>query len=152
MTKICTGCKVVKSLTEFFKDKGFKDGYYSKCKECKTKATLKWRSDNKEHYNNQARKFNKKHYNKLRLNRYGITEEEYNDTLNAQEHKCAIPGCNKKATEKRKLAIDHDHVTGEVRGLLCYKCNRDMVVIDDPEHMSKLMLYKETVRIKRLKP
>jgi len=141
--KKCTECQETKPFTEFFKDKGFKDGHYSRCKSCKTKATMKWRDENTEAYNTSARKYNKKHYNKLRLNRYDLTEEQYNAILLAQNYKCAIPGCGKAHTEKRKMPIDHDHVTSEVRGLLCYKCNRDMVVVDAKDHLAKLIAYRD---------
>lgn len=141
--KKCTECKTEKPFTEFFKDKGFKDGYYSRCKVCKTNATLRWRAENKDKYNESARFYNKKHYNKLRLNRYDITEEQYLSLLEAQNHKCAIPGCNGAHTDKRKMPIDHCHATGTVRGLLCYKCNRDMNVVDNPEHLAKLIAYRD---------
>jgi len=49
---------------------------------------------------------------------YSITAEQYQKLYEAQGGKCAIAGC--RATGKaRKLAVDHDHDTGEVRGLLC---------------------------------
>lgn len=53
---------------------------------------------------------------------YGITLEDYNDLYDQQEGRCAI--C--KEEEKREgwwLHVDHDHSTGEIRGLLCSVCN-----------------------------
>ena len=61
---------------------------------------------------------------------YGITLEEYNNMLEAQDYKCAI--CNNEDEVKgRKLAIDHCHTTGSVRGLLCGKCNRALGLFYD---------------------
>lgn len=52
---------------------------------------------------------------------YGITSAEYDELLEAQDGHCAV--CPKKPTKKRRLAVDHDHRTGVVRGLLCTNCN-----------------------------
>lgn len=144
--KQCSDCNETKPFTEFFKDKGFKDGHYSRCKVCKTKATMQWRAENTGKYNESARNYNKKHYEKLRLNRYDITEEQYKAMLVAQDHKCAIPGCGKTATKKRKLAIDHCHKTDKVRGLLCYGCNRAMHAVDDMDKLNLLIEYRDKDR------
>lgn len=57
------------------------------------------------------------------LAEYGLTEEAYVALEQAQNHKCKI--CLKdKEQEPRPLAVDHDHKTGEIRGLLCNSCNR----------------------------
>lgn len=55
---------------------------------------------------------------------YGITGEEYADLLKAQGGRCFI--CQNKPARVR-LAVDHDHKTGAVRGLLCKRCNRDLL-------------------------
>ena len=57
---------------------------------------------------------------KLRT-KFGISVKQYNDLLTSQNGVCAI--C-KKSQRSRKLAIDHNHITGKVRGLLCNTCNR----------------------------
>lgn len=58
---------------------------------------------------------------------YGIDLETYKLINEIQDSRCAI--CNRKETRsknhgKRDLAIDHDHKTGAVRGLLCSECNQ----------------------------
>ncbi len=64
-----------------------------------------------------------KHYKK----RYGITVEQYEEMAAAQEYLCAI--CQLPESKKRKdgttsiLAVDHDHITGAIRKLLCAGCN-----------------------------
>jgi len=56
---------------------------------------------------------------------YGITLDQYHEILKDQGGVCAI--CSKPdEVEGRRMAIDHDHDTGEVRGLLCGNCNRGL--------------------------
>jgi len=59
-----------------------------------------------------------------------LTEDEYIDLLAFQNGRCAICG---RPPKNRRLNVDHDHRTGEVRGLLCHRCNRGLVWFgDDP--------------------
>ena len=55
-----------------------------------------------------------------RKRKYGITREDYEARLAAQNGVCAI--CSRPPTDK-ELRVDHDHQTGAVRGLLCDDCN-----------------------------
>lgn len=55
---------------------------------------------------------------------YNITWDEYDLLLASQDHRCAI--CKGKP-RKTALAVDHDHNTGEIRGLLCSKCNHRLL-------------------------
>lgn len=52
-----------------------------------------------------------------RRSSYGISELEYQALITEQGDLCAL--CDKK----KKLVVDHDHNTGKVRGLLCFRCN-----------------------------
>ena len=62
---------------------------------------------------------------------YGITIEDYNELFTSQGGACWICG---GGTSKRYLATDHDHKTGEVRGLLCATCNKTLGKFrDDPQ-------------------
>jgi hypothetical protein len=69
--------------------------------------------------------------------KFGITAEFYDALLVAQRGVCAI--CGKPETEVgnhgevRPLAVDHDHKTGKVRGLLCNKCNPMLGMANDEE-------------------
>ncbi len=53
--------------------------------------------------------------------KHGISLEEYDVLVKAQNGICAI--CHQPET-RRSLDVDHDHATGEIRGLLCTRCNR----------------------------
>ena len=60
------------------------------------------------------------------LKKYGVTPDQYDAILTAQNHKCKICGVtqsNKAKTGYRSLCVDHDHKTNKVRGLLCDQCN-----------------------------
>lgn len=82
------------------------------------KSTAQWRMKNPEYEGNY----------KLKI-RYGMSNEEYTKLSVLQENRCAICGNGEVAThnktkETQKLAVDHCHETGQVRGLLCQDCNR----------------------------
>lgn len=67
--------------------------------------------------------------------RYGLTVERYEAMLAAQGGVCAI--CEQAETILNRngvqqcLGVDHDHITGEVRGLLCFKCNSALGAFGD---------------------
>jgi len=65
----------------------------------------------------------KKAQQKYQLKRYyGIKQEDYEQMYENQKGKCAI--CGKHQSElKNRLSVDHNHITGKVRGLLCHSCN-----------------------------
>jgi transcription elongation factor Elf1 len=67
-------------------------------------------------------------------NQYGITLKQYELMLDKQKFKCAICGKHDEV-EGRRLAIDHCHTTGKVRGLLCGKCNRGLGLFYDNEEL-----------------
>jgi hypothetical protein len=61
---------------------------------------------------------------------YGMTLDEYDQMLAAQSNGCAICGKSPEENGKR-LAVDHNHNTGEVRGLLCQGCNTALGLLND---------------------
>lgn len=97
------------------------------------------------------RKYSENHRALNLLRRYGITEEEYQDILKKQKSKCAICGSGKPIPSKhskdgspQRLAIDHCHKTGKVRGLLCFSCNRGLGYLkDSPKLLNKAIDYLE---------
>ena len=91
--------------------------YYEKVREKEEfiKVRQDWRNENKEY---------QRRYHLQRT--YGITPEQYNELLEKQDHKCFI--CERpKEAFKKPLAVDHNHKTGEIRGLLCDHCNRFLI-------------------------
>lgn len=74
------------------------------------------------------------HQKNVRYKReYGITLQEYNDLALFQEHRCAI--CSERPADR--LHVDHDHVFGHVRGLLCGDCNRAVGLLRDDTYRVK---------------
>lgn len=143
--KTCNKCKIEKELNEFFKDKNnITDGHYSICKVCKKTGSMQWRKKNKKRYNENMRLYHKKHYERFRLLRYDLTPEQHKDLLNKQNNGCAI--CGKIPNNKRPLAVDHDHTTGQVRELLCYGCNRLMSLVDDDDKLLRFISYRDKYR------
>ncbi len=65
---------------------------------------------------------------RARLRQFGITPEQYDYLLDVQRGRCAI--CE-RVPGKVRLAVDHCHTTGFVRGLLCSSCNRAIAVFRD---------------------
>ena len=64
--------------------------------------------------------------------RYGITLDDYGRILAEQDGRCAICGGH-QSKQKHRLSVDHDHATGEIRGLLCTRCNVFLGRIESPE-------------------
>jgi hypothetical protein len=66
----------------------------------------------------------------IQLRRQGWSKEQYRTLLEAQDGKCAICGVGEGHRSRYgrvcRLAVDHDHQNGKVRGLLCNSCNRGL--------------------------
>lgn len=75
---------------------------------------------------------------------YGLAPGDYERLLAAQGGSCAVSKCRATGKSKR-LAVDHDHRTGEVRGLLCSTHNRLIGLHrDDPESFRSIAAYLES--------
>tara|TARA_Y100000310_G_scaffold340444_1_gene436280 strand:+ start:2171 stop:2440 length:270 start_codon:yes stop_codon:yes gene_type:complete len=78
--------------------------------------------------------------NQLRR-KYGITEDDYDEMYRAQRGCCWICGTHQSAL-KRRLNVDHDHDSGDVRALLCGHCNRGIGLLgDDPKTVQRAADY-----------
>ena len=76
--------------------------------------------------------------------KYGISLHDYMVILKKQNGVCAI--CNETNASDRNLAVDHDHITGKVRGLLCGRCNMGIGLLyadKDTQIMKNAIMYIE---------
>jgi len=72
---------------------------------------------------------------KLKRN-YNLTVDDYNKMFEEQHGCCAICGVH-QMNLNRRLAVDHSHESGLVRGLLCFKCNAALGLFNDSEKLLK---------------
>jgi hypothetical protein len=82
--------------------------------------------------------------------KYGITLEQRRAMLEVQNGRCAICACELKLLEgdvspgrgKSKVHVDHDHESGEIRGILCWNCNKALgLMLDDPRRLYEAASY-----------
>lgn len=139
--KQCTKCEIEKPLTEFRSRSGnMKHLLKSWCKTCHYATHKKWCADNqdrvKEYRGRDAWTLVK------RCARYNITPAEFVTAYEAQEGKCLV--CYETISQMDS-AIDHNHKTGEFRGILCKKCNRAIGMLQDsPTILRRAAEYLET--------
>jgi len=158
VTKRCTKCGVERELEQFGNNRTYKSGKSTWCKECHRQRSKsyrtnmgpetyraqrreycrRWRLANREKLNTYSRNYRKRNKpagaavgKSARLKRlYGIDLDMYQQMVIAQNGRCLIghhlPG-------KKGLYVDHDHVTGHVRGLLCHLHNRMLGLAHDNE-------------------
>lgn len=120
--KVCTKCGIEKPLEEYYKDRVKLDGLRNSCKDCDKLKSHLWRQKDKEQTCICWRK------SKLK-NKYGITNEQYEEMKLSQNNKCDI--CGKALGFGHLSAIDHCHKHGHVRGLLCRDCNLALGFLKD---------------------
>lgn len=116
--KTCNRCGVEKPHGDFYKKKAVKSGLSSWCKECT-------KENNRNIYATPEGK-ERLLWNAKR-SRYGIDKGIFTSLLEQQNGVCAICGSG----FNDKCCIDHNHETGEVRGLLCDACNRGIGLLKD---------------------
>jgi len=146
---------------------------YGKCRRCNNGRQVNYRATpngkNKTNtYNHNPEKQHifqkskqKPHCIKAReeakYKKYGITLNEYYQRLKDQNGVCAI--CKQKETavhhksktnKPKKLAVDHNHITGEVRGLLCGKCNTAIGALKADEGTDLLLNALSYIEIQNL--
>lgn len=132
----CSKCKVVKNISEFNKNTKCKKGFRSTCRNCDSSVNKMYYSkldteEKKRRITHKSVNKDDARKNKLKY-KYGITPLEYEEMAITQNYKCAI--CKKETS--KKLCVDHNHITGAIRGLLCHECN---IMIgwskDNPENL-----------------
>lgn len=123
--KRCSKCKKLKSKKEYYKNSRTKSGVQSYCRRCAQKFdnSAERKAAKRNHFHGNKRWF-KDYWLKKD---HGISIEEFDAMRDSQKNLCAI--CLKPGKIKG-LVVDHDHVTGKIRGLLCASCNLFLGRID----------------------
>ena len=149
ITKVCMKCGEPKPLDDYWNHPNGKFGKRPRCKSCV-------RNENTEH--DRRREIRQPGYNRDRvrawsaigdnkrnrnlIGRYGITVKEYDRLLEEQDHKCAI--CDGEMDEGKRFAVDHDHKTGAIRGIVHVRCNTAIALFkDSPEICRRAAEYLE---------
>lgn len=126
--KICATCGLEKTVEEFTKLSTSKDGYNYDCRLCSREKTKNWKKNNKD----KLRRYRQENNILLRLganrrnsNKKGWTPPNFGveiveQALEKQNGYCEVCG---DPFGKMGYYVDHDHKTGNFRGLLCYNCN-----------------------------
>jgi DNA-binding transcriptional MerR regulator len=150
--KTCTVCREAKDLVDFPPDKRNNDGRSSLCRTCDGKVKREWQARNPEKVKAGHRRRYQRHHDEIRAqqvdsrlrHRYGITLEEYEEMLERQDGRCAI--CRRPPPEGKRLHVDHNHETGEVRGLLCSWCNTRLIALENREWFEAAQSYLCAIR------
>lgn len=121
LTKKCGRCKEVLEVSAFHKCSRESSGLQSWCKVCrkahKHPERLQYFRD--FYYDNPD-----KYLDSTYKRRYGISLAEYNTLLADQKGVCYL--CQGVCNTGRRLAVDHSHLSGNVRKLLCGNCNKGL--------------------------
>ena len=119
-TRNCSKCKIefqIKNKTQYL------------CKPCNSKASSEWNKNNPEKFKLS-----------LRVSKYKISKKQFQEMLDLQGNKCKI--CESDLKPGRGTHIDHDHATGNVRGVLCNYCNLALGhAKDDPKILQAMIDY-----------
>jgi ribosomal protein L37AE/L43A len=159
--KWCPKCEQLLPVGEFQNNKRAYDGLYDRCAKCNAKVAGVWYDERSQDEQWRERKNQRqvarraaskgteqtvradKKYSLKHL--YGITLEQFEAMLAAQRNRCAI--CERRFAGGRDTHVDHDHVTGIVRGLLCTNCNNGLGRFrDDPATLRRAARYVERAR------
>lgn len=113
--KLCSKCKNWLPLDDFYVQSKRPCGRTSRCRKCHDAYA-------KENYDAAIRR------------NYGISMKDYQHLLELQNGVCAI--CKTTETigrggQQTRLVVDHNHQTGQLRGLLCHKCNKALGQLND---------------------
>lgn len=161
--KTCSGCGEVKPVGDFHRHRDTPDGLAYQCKACSAERSRAkyerdrdkilernriWREANRERdlESKRARYLrNREEASKQgranRLKQYGLTEADFDALLESQGGNCAI--CQREPSSRPH--VDHDHDTGNVRGLLCGPCNRGIGYLgDSPDVVRRALEYLDS--------
>ncbi len=164
--KTCSQCKQDLHVAEFGKLKKQKDGLNPICKQCARAYFSQYRIRRAAELTLYHKNYRTKNSTRVkqtlkdwkctnhgsevaaaRYYKYNVTQEQFEHMVAEQGGLCAICGNIERVIHGgrlRSLCIDHNHVTGKIRRLLCSTCNRVLGLMgDDPERLRKAASYLE---------
>lgn len=115
----------------------------------KSEYNKQWREDHPEKAKGYSKEYCRKHRKRAKIihlqRNYNLSYEDWLKIWENQDGKCAI--CKIAFLTQSDAYVDHDHKTGEIRSLLCKKCNFGLGMFDDdPELTTKATEYLTTHR------
>lgn len=157
--KRCSKCGELKDLEAFYRARANPDGRRPDCKACFDARRKRWYLKNRKREIARVRAWQQANPDRVKAsqdrnrdrrnaqmreihlrNKFGLTPGEYDAILEAQGGVCAL--CESPPTPGISLHVDHDHGTGEVRGLLCMRCNNALGLFrEDPDLLKRAARY-----------
>lgn len=150
--KRCSKCGEDKSTTDYYASQKASDKLQTWCKDCQKERGKEYGPVWAKANPGKKSKYSKKYYEQNkdmfrgksrvgRLKTYGLSVEDYEQILKDQDYSCGICGIH-ESEHRTRLHVDHDHTTGEVRGLLCSNCNTSLGgFMDSTSNLEKAIIY-----------
>lgn len=150
--KVCVHCGKTRKMESFPRNRNSYDGRHTTCKSCMKTYQPKYVPGKNRETNSRRYWANPEAARDRRLSaKHGVPIGTYAKMLSAQGGVCAICGRDSNPG-KTRFALDHNHVTNEVRGLLCTCCNQAIGQLQDsPDLLRKAAAYLENA-VKGLRP
>lgn len=122
--------------------------YYERNREARLVQVKDWAEKNRTRVDRYKREYKRRNPDRARADHvratYNIPPSVEAKWSEEQGHRCLICGRHKSNTVHGRLVIDHCHDTGQVRGLLCSRCNTGIgLLMDSPEIMFAAIAYLE---------
>ena len=127
--------------------------YYQANKKAVNAQKVAYRARDRERWNGYYKKYmseyplRKQHSRRAHLRKYGLTPKQYIEMIEAQGHECLI--CSGRSINGRNLSIDHDHITGKVRGILCNRCNVVLGAVKEQQQPQKYSIIQAKRKVRR---
>jgi hypothetical protein len=160
-TKRCTICGESKARDQYYAAKGMSDGLRSECKDCNRRLKRERYAQDPERYIQMVQRWQEKNPERLKEYRkqrnarpevkrrardayyrrtHGISADDFDRMLAEQNGRCAI--CGRAPEREAAMHVDHDHLDGHVRGLLCIDCNQGIGKLrEDPSILLRAVVY-----------
>jgi Autographiviridae endonuclease VII len=107
--KTCTRCHQTKARDDFGNHRSKRDGKYSWCRACASDYNRQYREQRKPYWRGRTRQ--------RIANQFGVTAATITQVFEDSDGLCAL------CYDEPATVIDHDHLTGRIRGAVCHNCN-----------------------------